>query len=357
MQDISTIDPHLAVKNAIGKDDVVLYDPSQEPFTLYGVYYEDGAYRRMPMRVAEKVNDGVRDLSLNTAGGRIAFKTNSPYVALSCKRQSCWRMPHMALTGSAGFCLFIKEKDGYDYYGTFVPTNSMAGYETVLDFPDARERDLLIYFPLYCPIAECMIGLKEGASLEKWSGYKYEKPMVFYGSSITQGGCASVSGNDYIARLSRRFDSNYINLGFSGSAKGEDVMMDYLAGLDMSMFIYDYDHNAPTIEHLKETHYKGYKKIRDTHPTLPIVMASRPAYDTARDNTVHERHDIIKANYEKALAEGDTNVYFVDFAKECPRFFRDACAVDGSHPTDLGFYFMAEAFGKELAKIFAKMNQ
>ena len=160
MNDISKIDPHLAVKEAIGKDDVILLDPREEPFTLYGVYHEDGAYRRMPMNVAEKVNDGVRDLSMNTAGGRIAFKTNSPYVALSCKRPNCWRMPHMALTGSAGFCLFTREADGYDYYGTFVPTNSMAGYESVLDFPDAREREIVIYFPLYCPISECMIGIQ-----------------------------------------------------------------------------------------------------------------------------------------------------------------------------------------------------
>lgn len=354
MTDISKIDPHLAVKEAIGKDDIVLLDPREEPFTLYGVYYEDGAYRRMPNSVAETVNDGVRDLAMNTAGGRVAFKTNSPYVALSCKRPSCWRMPHMALTGSAGFCLYLKEDGEYNYYGTFVPTNSMAGYESVLDFPDAGEREVVIYFPLYCPISECMIGIQKDASLEKWSGYKYEKPMVFYGSSITQGGCASVSGNDYIGRLSRRFDANYINLGFSGSAKAEDTMLDYLASLDMSIFVYDYDHNAPTIEHLENTHYKGYRRIRDAHPNLPIVMASRPAYDTARDSSVHRRHDIIKGNYERARAEGDTNVYFVDFAKECPRFFRDGCAVDGSHPTDLGFYFMFLAFGKEIEKILTE---
>lgn len=354
MNDISKIDPHLAVKEAIGKDDIVLLDPREEPFTLYGVYHEDGVYRRMPMSVAEKVNDGVRDLSMNTAGGRIAFKTNSPYVALSCKRPTCWRMPHMALTGSAGFCLFTREADGYDYYGTFVPTNSMAGYESVLDFPDAKEREIVIYFPLYCPISECMIGIQKDASIEKWSGYTYEKPFVFYGSSITQGGCSSTSGTDYISRLSRRFDANYINLGFSGSAKAEDVMLDYLASLDMSIFIYDYDHNAPTIEHLENTHYKGYRVIRDAHPDLPIVMASRPAYDTLRDASAHKRYDIVKASYERALSEGDQNVYFVDFAKEYPRFFRDCCAVDGSHPTDLGFYFMAEAFGKEIEKILKK---
>jgi hypothetical protein len=131
-------------------------------------------------------------------------------------------------------------------------------------------------------------------------------------------------------------------------------MLDYLASLDMSIFIYDYDHNAPTIEHLENTHYKGYRVIRDAHPDLPIVMASRPAYDTLRDASAHKRYDIVKASYERALSEGDQNVYFVDFAKEYPRFFRDCCAVDGSHPTDLGFYFMAEAFGKEIEKILKK---
>ena len=80
--------------------------------------------------------------------------------------------------------------------------------------------------------------------------YRIKKPVVYYGSSITQGGCASKPGSSYESILSRRFDCDYINLGFSGTAKGEDEIVDYIKGLEMSVFVMDYDHNAPTTEHL-----------------------------------------------------------------------------------------------------------
>lgn len=181
----------------------------------------------------------------------------------------------MALIGSAGFDLYIRGEDGkLTYYGVFMPNNDSKGYESIVNFPTREKREILIHFPLYCAITELSIGLPEGASLEKWGGYKREKPIVFYGSSVTQGACANTPGTDYIGRVSRRFDTNYMNLGFSGSAKGEDTMMAYLASLDMSVFVYDYDYNAPTVEHLRKTHYKGYRTIRDAQPNLPIVICT-----------------------------------------------------------------------------------
>lgn len=108
--------------------------------------------------------------------------------------------------------------------------------------------------------------------------YAVKKPVVYYGSSITQGACASRPGNCYESILSRRLDCDYINLGFSGSAKGEDAIVDYIIGLDMSVFVMDYDYNAPTPEHLEKTHSKMFKAIRAEHPTLPIIIMPRPKF-------------------------------------------------------------------------------
>ncbi len=126
--------------------------------------------------------------------------------------------------------------------------------------------------------------------------------------------------------------------------------MEYIAGLDMSMFVYDYDYNAPSAEHLAATHYKGYKKVRDAHPDIPIIMASCPNFSNPlRDGKA--RRDIIASTYERALSEGDKNVYFVDGEKEFATFFDDGRTVDGTHPNDVGFEIMAKAFGDIAAKL------
>ena len=114
MTDIGQIDKRLAVSTSFGRDDIVMHDPRQEPFTLYGVYYdyEKGVYRRMAEEIASTVNDGVKELSIHTAGGRVCFSTDADAIAISCRRPTLWRMPHMALIGSAGFDLYIRGEDG-----------------------------------------------------------------------------------------------------------------------------------------------------------------------------------------------------------------------------------------------------
>ena len=354
MTDISSIDKALAVNTAIGRDDVVWHDPRKDPFKLYGVYYEDGLYRRMPMAVAETVNQGVAELSINTAGGRVCFATDSDCVAISYRRPSLWRMPHMALAGSAGLNLYIRHEGKIAYYGSFIPDfKKSEGYDSIITFPDRKMREIIIHMPLYCGVKSLEIGLQNDAKLEKWNGYKREeKPVVFYGSSITQGASATTPATDYISVLSRRFDTDIVNLGFSGSAKGEQTMMDYIAKLDMSVFVYDYDHNAPNADHLRATHYNGYRTVRDAQPDLPIIMCTSTAYGNLKNPEFPERRDVIAATYERALAEGDKNVYFVDGKKVYATFYEDGCTVDGSHPTDYGFRVMADAVGAELAKIF-----
>ena len=134
--------------------------------------------------------------------------------------------------------------------------------------------------------------------------------------------------------------------------------MEYIAGLDMSVFVYDYDHNAPTIEHLRNTHYEGYRIFRSKQPDTPIIMASRPDYwsrnYTLEYYTVEEtekRRCLIEENYKRALAEGDKNIYFVDGSLMFPEAFRDDCTSDGCHPNDLGYHYMANAFEKILRNL------
>ena len=171
---------------------------------------------------------------------------------------------------------------------------------------------------------------------------------MYYGSSVTQGGCASRPGMSYQGIISRRFDYDFINLGFSGNAKGEDAIAEYIKNLDMSVFVYDYDYNAPTVEHLNSTHEKMFKTIRKVNPNLPVIMMSRPKFNLTEIE--EQRLNIIKTTYENAILKGDKNVYLLD-GKKLTELCKNDGTVDNCHPTDLGFFSMAKAVGDIIEKI------
>ncbi len=348
MKNISEVDKNFSIKTNIEKEDICFYDAKEKPFVIYGVFYENGKFRRLPEEVAKTVNEGVLALHANTAGGRIRFRTNSPYVAIHTEMPFVGKMPHFALTGSAGFDLYIRE-DKDCYFKTFIPPFGITdGYGSVIDFPTSEMREITINFPLYSDLSELYIGLSKNSSVEKATPYKNEKPIVFYGSSITQGGCASRPGLSYQNILSRRFDTDILNLGFSGSAKGETEIAEYIKNLSMSVFVYDYDHNAPTAEHLRETHEKMFKIIREQNPELPVIMMSRPR--CFLNDQEKERLEIIRKTYLNAIENGDKNVYLID-GKTLMKDTGNEGTVDDAHPNDLGFYSMAKAVGDVLENI------
>ena len=206
--------------------------------------------------------------------------------------------------------------------------------------------------PLYGGIKSIYIGVDRNSKIEPPAEYRVSKPVVYYGSSITQGGCASRPGMAYQAIISRRLDCDFLNLGFAGNAKAEQEMVDYITGLDMSLFVMDYDHNAPTVEHLSATHEKMFKQIRLAHPELPILMMSRPKYYLVEDERI--RLEIVKATYDNAVAAGDKNVFFINGSTLMNSEIKDNGTVDGCHPTDLGFFSMAQRIipvMKEILKI------
>lgn len=340
--DISKIDKNFQVESKLNKKDIAFYNARFDPFTVYGVFYKNGKFRRMNEDVAKSVSDGVYWLHSNTAGGRVKFKTDSKYVAIYTKMSNVGKMPHFALTGSSGFDLYVSEK----YYASFVPPFDITdGYEGVIDFKNKKMREITINFPLYSDVNELYIGLSDSATVEKADMYRVEKPIVYYGSSITQGGCASRPGNAYEAIISQRLNVDHINLGFSGNAKAEKEISNYICSLDMSAFVYDYDHNAPTVEHLEATHERMFKEIREAKPNLPIILMSRPKYNLTKEEKI--RREIIKRTYENAKNSGDNNVYFID-GKTLMKVCHDEGTVDACHPNDLGFYSMAMAVIKVL---------
>ena len=342
MSNFEKVDKNFIVETKIDKEGIKFYNCLEKPFEINGVFYKDGKFRRLPEEVAKNVSEGVYVLHSHTTGGRVRFKTNSPYVAISTVMGEISKWDHFAMTGYAGFDLYAGDK----YIRTFrPPVDAKTGYESVIDLPEGLN-EITINMPLYSRVNELYIGVHEDAMIETPTPYVNDKPIVYYGSSITQGGCASRPGRSYQAVISRRFNCDYINLGFSGSAKGEDEITEYMKNMEMCMFVLDYDYNAPTVEHLANTHEKVFKAVRSTHPDIPVIIATRPDY-YADENT--ERSKVIKKTYDNAVASGDKNVYFVT-GKELMALCENEGTVDNCHPTDFGFESMARCFGDIIEK-------
>lgn len=324
---------------------LIWHDVQQQPFTVFGTYgQKNPEFLRMPSEIAKTVSKNVEILHTHTSGVRVRFQTDSPYIAIRAELPSPTLYNHMPQISSAGFDLYAMRADGFQYAGTFIyrqPRKDFQ-YEAILNTGGGCLCEYLINFPLYSPVKNLNVGLKQGSIIQKCRAYQNNKPVIFYGSSITQGACASRPGNCYQNFLSRKLDMDYINLGFSGSCLAEQSMAEYISGLDMAVFVCDYDHNAPDPAYLERTHAVLYETVRKRQPLLPYIMLSRP--NPAKDpQDSRKRLNIIRATYDMALSRGDQNVYLIDGAHLFEGDQWDACTVDGGHPNDLGFYRMAKA--------------
>lgn len=336
---IAEIDKNLAVDKSIDKTGLVFSDIDSPPFRIYGVRRDGNDYIRLPKDITRAISPALYNLSLNTAGGRIRFNTDSCRIALIATYSSIYFAPHMPLTGAAGFDVY----DGERYAATLVPPVNFdnKAYESVMSFADKKMRTVTVNMPLYSSPMKVYIGIDEGSRLEAAPDYTVEAPVVYYGSSITQGGCASHPGSAYQGYISRKLDANFINLGFSGNGKAEPTVAAYIASLNMSAFVSDYDHNAPTPEYLEETHERLFLTVREAQPDLPVLFVSKPDY--RHDAVSDKRYAIIETTYENALRRGDKNVYLIhgrSFFADSPEGLEPM--VDGCHPTDLGFRIMGE---------------
>ena len=339
---------------------IKFHNAFEAPFELTGFPWRgpNGELRRLPMTITEKDVEYPRVatmLAWHSAGGEVRFRTSSDRIVLRAELYHVLDMNHMTRTGSAGFAFYTDCRPGYSKFHRTValsPEQAKAGagpdgsakLEYTLHLNNGGQpRTVAIYLPLYSGVKKMEIGLEEDAQLLPPAPRRIKDPICFYGSSITQGCSASHPGNAYSTLLCRVLDAPQINMGFSSGARGEQCVAEAIAGLKLSAFVMDYDHNAQSIKQLKETHEKFYKTIRAAQPDLPIIIVSGPRDGRVKD--YRTRRDIIKATVANAIKAGDRNVYFVDgihFYDQpgMPVIPRDFTTVDNTHPTDLGFHLM-----------------
>lgn len=355
--DIKKIDPNFKVNRQVC-DDLSFHRAEGGDFDIYGMMFDEefNMFTRIDHKVAQKVSDGVRDLNNHLTGGRIVFKSDTQKMGIrfTVPYGGKYYPYNQTMHLFTGFDVYERVNGKQILVKALYPEFDDLDAGPCLSFEiggGKKEREFIIYTPAYSGPQNIEIGIEKGASLKKGNKYNNEKPVVFYGSSIVHGAAAQRPALTYPAMISQEYNLDFINLGFSGNAKGEDEIADYIADLDMDAFVYDYDHNAPTVGHLKDTHERMYLKVREKHREIPFILLSRPQSYRIPDGERKERRDIVFATYMNAAGRGE-NVYFID-GEDIYKDFggKEFCAADDSHPNVLGFYAMSRKVGEILGKI------
>ena len=332
-----------------------MFSCHDSPIRVFGLmnFYKNGSLMRLPEEMMEKMPQ-LRQFGSRSTGGRVCFRTDTKNLYVKLVSKTFIRDVFSTQVASSGLDVYVGDRTEGNFIGSVFPTG-LRGTDPLVSEKtftlQGKMTDITIYMPKNEILDHIDIGIDDDAAMEAPAPYENKNPVIFYGSSITEGGCAGRVGNAYTAALSRQLNMDYINFGFSGSAKGETEMAEFIAGIPMSIFVMDYDYNAPDAEYLAQTHEKFFRIIREKNPALPIIMLSNPNYRIKREES-EKRLAVIRLTYENAVANGDRNVYLVsgeNFYTESDPY---ACTVDGVHPNDCGFYHMTKEVRKTLEPIF-----
>ncbi len=326
------------------------YNILNAPFSVEGLAVaKEGLFLRLPEDIIDNVNPNVSRNARDTAGACVRFRTDSSSVAVKVALRKNSHNCLANVCGAHGVDVFFDGRFG----GVAYPErDDLAEYEGTVAPPyfieAGKTHDVRINLPLYDAPVHMEIGLDDGASLLPPTPHKIKKPVVFYGSSITQGYYSTRPGVSYVSSLARRLDFELINLGFGSGAHGERIMADYINTFDMSVFVIDYDHNDD-VPQLSARHEPFFKAIREKHPYLPIILPSRPDFERKAING--ENRAVVRRTFDNAVAAGDKNVYFIDGETFYGNVDRDAFTMDRTHPNDLGMRAMADGMFPILSNI------
>ena len=300
-----------------------------------------GTFCRMDPAVLPLMSEGVQELAWHTSGGAVRFRANGKRFGFRMELRSGGDMSHMPRTGISGLDIYLGSGEGCRFRQSTQPACGATLAEGECLLPEGGE-EVTLYLPLYNGLNRLELGFCPGEEPLAPAAHRLEQPVLFYGSSITQGGCASRPGNAYAAMLGRMLDCPIRNLGFSGNGKGEREMADYIASLPMAALVLDYDHNAPSPEYLQKTHLPFLQRILESHPDLPVLFASKPDFGRTSAAEDAQRREVVRASYDWMKDQG-LRTDFLDGERLFDGPMADSCTVDGCHPNDLGFYRMAMA--------------
>ncbi|GAB2545824.1 SGNH/GDSL hydrolase family protein [Rufibacter soli] len=314
----------------------------------------ESTFTRLPAKAKGLVTDEVWKLGQNSAGIHVRFTSNSPSIKVKWSLRGNNNLNHMAPTGVKGIDLYARGPKGWKWVGVGKPSGKRNEAEVVTNMA-AGEKEFLLYLPLYDGVDSVAIGVEKGASLQKVAA-PAQKPIVFYGTSITQGACATRPGMAYPAIIGRQLDRETINLGFSGNGKMDLPMAQLLAELDPALYVLDCLPNMKPEEVLPRT-LEVVKLLRAARPATPILLVENIDYahtwiDLRVSDLVQKKNQNLRAAYTQLKDQGVKHLYYRSNKNLVPT--NGEGSVDGVHLTDLGFAHLANALSPEIKAITKK---
>lgn len=331
--------------------DVVWKDA--KALTLEGKAFADtkAPYDRLPAKAEGVAPKAVWNLSRDSAGMAVRFVSDSPtiYARWTVIKENL-AMPHMAATGVSGLDLYARDEKGQWKWVAVGKPTAKTNTVALVNALKAGEREYLVYLPLYNGVEQLEIGVKPNTKLAAGPARdeKHAKPILFWGTSITHGACASRPGMCHPAMLGRQFDRPVINMGFSGNGRMDPEVTALLAELDPAVYVIDCLPNMDA-KAVSERTEPLVNTLRKAHAETPIVLVEDRNYadswiveNKAQRNTANQA--ALKAAFEKLKAAGVKNLFYVE-TRDLLGEDRDD-TVDSSHPNDLGFARQAKGIGK-----------
>lgn len=308
--------------------------------------------QRLPDRMERAVPETVWNLAQQPSGARIRFATNAGDLGIRAHFPHLQHMNNMCRIGQMGIDPWV---DGKCWRPLFPVADDPDFEDMFCSGKPNQRREVCLYLGLYAPVEITDIGISEGAEIYPPAPFAIGKPVAYYGSSITQGGCASRAGMSYQAIVSRQLNVDFINLGWSGAGLGETALAEAMAEIDASCYVIDFCQNCPTVEFLREVYAPFLQTIRNRRPDTPMICVS-PIYSTSEayaDTTrLKDMRQVIRDAVAQRLDMGDTHIELVEgYDMLGPEV--DFGIVDSSHPNDIGFMAMANGIEPALRRAVA----
>ena len=303
-------------------------------------------FDRLPAAAEGKVTTNVWSLSRDSAGMMVRFKTDATVIwTRYTLRSDRVAMPHMPATGVSGVDLYARDTHGQWRWINVTKPDKKDVCQMLINDLAPGLREFAGYLPLYNGVEKLEIGVPPDAKFEGLPP-RSAKPIVFYGTSITHGACASRPGMVHTAILGRRFDRPVINLGFSGNGRMDAAVGELMAKIDAAVYVIDCLPNMGPAD-VRQKCVPLVKLLRAARPQTPIVLVEDRRYTNAwlrpeKDKFHTENHAALREAFAALQKEGVQQLYYLP--GDALLGDDNEGSTDGSHPSDLGFWRQSAAF-------------
>ncbi len=312
-------------------------------------------YERLPAELKEVSRTPVWHLGKNTSGLALRFRSNSTQISARWNLLEDVHMNHMTDTGIKGVDLYAWNGERWQFVNTGRPT-AKENEQLVISGMTPIEREYMLYLPLYDGVTAISIGIDSLAAIGQpvINNPTREKPLICYGTSITQGGCATRAGMSYTSILGRKMNREVINLGFSGNGQLDYEIAELMGRrTDAGLFILDFIPNV-NLDQIREKTAQFVEILCKENREIPVLFVEsitfpHSLFDRVMFEKVSEKNRALKEEFEKLRAAGYDNIHYLSTTELIGQ--DGETTVDGIHLTDLGFVRMAEALYRKIVEI------